>query len=77
VQDLDGGIGRLRRLPYSNGTIQPIKLPFDGAIQSLVTNPTEAGAWMDVSHQRLAGHQISYALPQSGHVRNTQALVLD
>ena len=48
VQDLDGGIGRLRRLPYSNGTIQPIKLPFDGAIQSLVTNPTEAGAWMEL-----------------------------
>ena len=25
VQDLDGGIGRLRRLPYGNGNIQPIK----------------------------------------------------
>jgi prolyl oligopeptidase len=49
IQDLDGGIGRLRRLPYSNGSIQPIKLPFDGAIQSLVTNPTESGAWLELT----------------------------
>jgi len=49
VQDLDGGIGRLRRLPYRNGSIQPIKLPFDGAIQSLVTNPTESGAWLELT----------------------------
>ena len=48
VQDLDGGIGRLRRLPYSGGNIQPIKLPFDGAIQSLVTNPRESGAWLEL-----------------------------
>jgi prolyl oligopeptidase len=49
VQDLDGGIGRLRRLPYRNGSIQPIKLPFDGAIQSLVTNPTESGARLELT----------------------------
>jgi prolyl oligopeptidase len=48
VQDLDGGIGRLRRLPYGNGSMQPIKLPFDGAIQSLVTNPREPGAWLEL-----------------------------
>ena len=49
VQDLDGGIGRLRRLPYSDGSIQPVNLPFYGAIQSLVTNPTEAGAWLELT----------------------------
>jgi prolyl oligopeptidase len=49
VQDLDGGIGRLRRLPYDSATIQPVKLPFDGAIQSLVTNPTESGAWLELT----------------------------
>src|SRR5208282_4881247 len=37
IRDLDGGIGRLRRLPYSGGGIQPVRLPFDGAIQSLFT----------------------------------------
>jgi len=49
VQDLDGGIGRLRRLPYDSSTIQPVKLPFDGAIQSLATNPTESGAWLELT----------------------------
>jgi prolyl oligopeptidase len=49
VQDLDGGVGRLRRLPYDSATIQPVKLPFDGAIQSLVTNPTESGAWLELT----------------------------
>ena len=49
MQDLDGGIGRLRRLPYDTGKIQAVKLPFDGAIQSLATNPTEAGAWLELT----------------------------
>ena len=49
VQDLDGGIGRLRRLPYTGGAIQPVKLPFDGAIQSLFANPTESGAWLELT----------------------------
>jgi prolyl oligopeptidase len=48
VQDLDGGIGRLRRLGYDGGSIQPVRLPFDGAIQSLVANPTTPGAWLEL-----------------------------
>jgi prolyl oligopeptidase len=49
IQDLDGGIGRVRRLPYSSGTLSLIKLPFEGAIQSLVTNPTQTGAWLQLT----------------------------
>ena len=49
VQDLDGGVGRLRRLPYDGAVIQPVKLPFDGAIESLVTNSTESGAWLELT----------------------------
>jgi len=49
VQDLDGGIGRLRRLPYNGGAIQSLKLPFEGAIQSLFGNPTESGAWLELT----------------------------
>jgi prolyl oligopeptidase len=48
VQDLDGGIGRLRRVAYGGGPIQPVKLPFDGAIQSLVVNATAPGAWLEL-----------------------------
>jgi prolyl oligopeptidase len=49
VQDLDGGIGQLRRLSYESGSILPVKLPFEGAIQTLVTNPVEAGAWLELT----------------------------
>jgi prolyl oligopeptidase len=49
VRELDGGIGRLRRLPYSGGNIQSVNLPFYGAIQSLVTNPRESGAWLELT----------------------------
>ncbi len=49
IQDLDGGIGRLRRLPYDSSSAEPVKLPFDGAIQSLVMHPTEAGAWLELA----------------------------
>lgn len=48
VQDLDGGIGKLRRLPYNSATAESVKLPFEGAIQSLFTNPTEAGSWLEL-----------------------------
>jgi prolyl oligopeptidase len=48
IQDLDGGIGKLRRLSYGSGKVESMKLSFDGAIQSLVTNPTEPGAWLDL-----------------------------
>jgi prolyl oligopeptidase len=49
IQDLDGGIGRLRRLPYDEGSIQSVALPFEGAIQSLVTEPASAGAWFQLT----------------------------
>jgi prolyl oligopeptidase len=48
IQDLDGGIGKLRRFSYGSGKVEPMKLPFDGAIQSMVTNPTEPGAWLEL-----------------------------
>jgi len=48
VQDLDGGIGRLRHLPYGSGSAESVKLPFDGAIQALFTNPMEKGAWLEL-----------------------------
>jgi prolyl oligopeptidase len=48
IQDLDGGIGRLRRLRYGAGAVESVKLPFDGAIQSLFANPIQAGAWLEL-----------------------------
>ena len=49
VQDLDGGLGRLRRVPFGGGAPQPVGLPFDGAIQSLVTDPRFPGALLSLT----------------------------
>jgi prolyl oligopeptidase len=49
ILDLDGGIGRLRRLPYGSGKAESVKLPFEGAIQAAFTNPAEKGAWLELT----------------------------
>jgi prolyl oligopeptidase len=49
IQDLDGGIGRLRRLSYGSGKVEAVRLPFEGAIQSLFVNPTDEGAWLELT----------------------------
>jgi prolyl oligopeptidase len=69
LQDLDGGIGRLRRLPYASTTVQGMKLPFDGAIQSLVTNPTEPGAWLELTSWTKS--PLWYAVNASGNLTET------
>jgi len=43
VVDMDGGPSRLRRLPYG-GQVQTISLPYDGAVDSLSTDPRDPGA---------------------------------
>jgi prolyl oligopeptidase len=49
VQDLDGGLGRLRRVPFDGAAVQPVGLPFDGAIQALVTDPRLPGALLSLT----------------------------
>jgi len=49
LQNLDGGIGTLRRLPYGETKVQSVKLPMQGAIQALFTNPVEPGAWLELT----------------------------
>jgi prolyl oligopeptidase len=49
IQDLDGGIGRLRRFPYRHSVPESVSLPFDGAIQTVFTNPLEPGAWLELT----------------------------
>lgn len=69
VQDLDGGIGRLRRLDYGSGKAESIKLPFDGAIQSLFTNPTESGAWLELTSWTKS--PLWYALKSNSQLEDT------
>ncbi|HEX5386030.1 MAG TPA: prolyl oligopeptidase family serine peptidase [Gemmatimonadales bacterium] len=42
VQLLDGGLGRLVRVPWG-GKPEPVALPFDGAIGEFITDPREPG----------------------------------
>ena len=43
VQQLDAGIGRLLRVPYSGGKAQQIPLPFEGAIDAIFVDQREPG----------------------------------
>jgi len=43
VKTLDGGIGRLLRVPYSGGPATPIALPYEGTIGSIVTDYKHPG----------------------------------
>jgi prolyl oligopeptidase len=49
VQKLDGGLGRLWRLPFDGRAASEVHLPFDGAIQELFTSPLEPGAFVRVA----------------------------
>jgi prolyl oligopeptidase len=44
VQELDGGIGRVTRIPFAGGAPQPVALPYDGAVSEMFTNVLENGA---------------------------------
>ena len=46
VQKLDGGLGRLWRLPYDGAKASEIHLPFEGAIQEIFVNPAEPGVFV-------------------------------
>lgn len=46
IQKLDGGIGRLFRMPFEGGAAAPVPLPFDGAIEELFSNAAESGVFI-------------------------------
>jgi prolyl oligopeptidase len=43
AQELDGGLGRLARVPYDTGSPERLKLPFDGTVDFPVTDPARPG----------------------------------
>jgi prolyl oligopeptidase len=44
VQEMDGGLGRLLRLPYPGGKPEQVPLPFDGAVSIMSTDQRVSGA---------------------------------
>lgn len=60
VQDLDGGLGRLVRLPYSGGKAKQVALPFDGAVNIASTDQRVPGALILLTSWVRAGAIYSY-----------------
>ena len=59
VMQLDGGIGRLLRVPYQNGKPQRVALPFDGAIDGFFADEREPGVF--ISTESWARPQVHFA----------------
>ena len=48
VTIMDGGIQRVSRIGR-NGTIVPLRLPFEGSVSNVYASPTEDGAYLDLT----------------------------
>jgi prolyl oligopeptidase len=73
VQKLDGGIGKLWRVPFDGGTPTQIRLPFDGAIQELFTNASEPGAFIRTASWTKSPVFLHYD-PKSDAMTDTKVL---
>jgi prolyl oligopeptidase len=49
ISEMDGGVGRLRRLGV-NGTISEIRLPIEGTVSLIFTDPTADGAFISTEN---------------------------
>jgi prolyl oligopeptidase len=70
VQDLDGGIGRLVRVPYGSKP-EPVALPFDGTVSLAATDPRMAGTLLDMTSWTSANKIYAYD-PQTMKVTDTK-----
>lgn len=72
IPALDGGLGRLWRVPYG-GKPEQVKLPVDGAIQDLFTDPRLPGALIRLASWTTS--QLYYAYdPKSGTLTDTRLI---
>lgn len=59
IRDLDGGIGRMRRLSF-DGRIEPIPVVPGQSVESLSVTPTESGAFVHVASWTAAPKWLAY-----------------
>jgi len=71
VQQLDGGIGRVRRITYDDGQQEELPLPFEGAVGLSDTDPRVAGVVMELSSWTQAASIYSFD-PAGGKVIDTK-----
>jgi prolyl oligopeptidase len=73
VQKLDGGLGKLWRLPYDGGGATEIRLPFEGAVQELFVNPAEPGIFVRLASWTKSSMFLHYD-PKSGTMSDTRII---
>ena len=71
VQELDGGLGRLVRMPYASGKAEEIPLPFDGSIWISSTDARMPGVVMALASWVIGPVIYSYD-PQSKQLNDTK-----
>jgi len=71
IQELDGGIGHLLRLPYSKDAAQRISLPLDGSIALAGGDPRLDGVMFDLSSWTKAPKIYEY-IPKEDRVADTK-----
>lgn len=71
VQQLDGGIGRLFRIPFEGGAAKPVPLPFDGAIEELFVNAAEPGVYVRAASWTKSPVYLYYD-PKTNQVADTK-----
>jgi prolyl oligopeptidase len=73
VQKLDGGLGKLWRLPYEGGAATEIRLPFEGAIQEVFVNPTEPGVFVRLASWTKSSMFFHY-VPKTNTIVDTKII---
>jgi len=73
IQDLDGGIGQMRRLAFGSSTIENLRLPVDGALDGLFTDPRAPGPLFSLEGWVLSRAWYRFD-PKRGVARNTGIL---
>jgi len=70
VQELDGGIGRLLRVPYG-AKPEPVRLPFDGSLTLVTPDQRVPGMFLEMTSWTKAPRVYAYD-PESRQVTDTQ-----
>ncbi len=70
LQELDGGIGRLVRVPYG-GQPQQVSLPFDGTVEITGKDQRMPGVLLDMTSWTKAGKIYDFD-PATQHIANTK-----
>lgn len=71
VQELNGGLGRLVRVPYTSGKAEEVPVPFDGSLSVASTAPRIPGAVMYLASWTNAGRLYAYD-PASKTIADTK-----